>query len=239
MKIIDKFKSKSEDVFLKRQPVIGILGDSISQGCFECYNEDGTIKTVFETESGYVEKLKKILSILYPDVNPSFINAGVSGDNATNGAKRIDEHVLSFNPDLVIVCYGLNDAMGKEEGITKYAESLSVIFEKIQSSEAEAIFMTPNLRSDRSDSLIKDEWLKTVADGVVLNEREGWLEKYLNTAKEVCEKKNVRICDCNVVWKRFKQGGADINNLLSNRINHPLRELHWIFAYELVKTMFS
>ena len=239
MKIIEKFKEKSGNLFSERQPVIAVLGDSVTQGCFECYNENGTIKTVFETESGYVEKLKKILSILYPEANPTIINAGISGDNAVNGAKRIDEHVLSFKPDLVIVCYGLNDAMGKEEGIKKYEEALSVIFEKIKAAGAEAVFMTPNLRSDRSDSLIKDEWLKKVADDVVKNERDGMLEMYLKTAEKVCGEKGVRVCDCNSIWKRFKEGGADINALLSNRINHPLRELHWIFAYELVKIMFE
>ena len=34
-------------------------------------------------------------------------------------------------------------------------------------------------------------------------------------------------------------GGVDITDLLSNYLNHPTRELHWLFAYSLVHTMFG
>ncbi len=41
-------------------------------------------------------------------------------------------------------------------------------------------------------------------------------------------------------WLRSDlRGGVDITSILSNKINHPTKELHWLFAFELVKMMFE
>ena len=37
----------------------------------------------------------------------------------------------------------------------------------------------------------------------------------------------------------MKEAGVDITSMLSNDINHPSRELHFMFAYELVKLMLT
>ena len=55
----------------------------------------------------------------------------------------------------------------------------------------------------------------------------------------VCREKNVPVCDCYALWKRLAACGVDTTALLCNRINHPDREMHKMFAYELVKTVFS
>ena len=69
---------------------------------------------------------KKILGVRnYVPVN--VINAGIGGITAVDSLKRIDRHVLAHNPDLVIVCFGLNDVGGDLE---TYLSSLRIIFEK-------------------------------------------------------------------------------------------------------------
>ena len=50
---------------------------------------------------------------------------------------------------------------------------------------------------------------------------------------------SVPVCDCYKIWEMFKNGGVDVNLLLSNKVNHPTRDMHYLFAYELVKIMFS
>jgi len=239
MKIVEKLSEKNENIRSARQPVIAFLGDSVTQGCFECYMNGETLETVFDTKSSYVEKFKTILATLFPKANPTIVNAGISGNKAFEGLNRIDNDVLSFKPDLVVVCYGLNDAMGCKENLEQYKNSLSEIFKKVKDSGSELIFMTPNLRADCEDPLIEDEWIKKVNRKVSENENQGWLQTYLACAKEICERENIPVCDCNNIWQRFKDGGVNVNSLLANRINHPLRELHWIFAYELIKTIFS
>ena len=86
---------------------------------------------------------------------------------------------------------------------------------------------------------ILEQKLNECAKNVIKNEKVGRLTEYLNTARELCKSENIVICDCNHIWNMFRNNDVDINNLLSNRINHPTEEMGQIFAYELVKTMFE
>ena len=38
-------------------------------------------------------------------------------------------------------------------------------------------------------------------------------------------------------WKLLSQNGVDTTALLANGINHPSREMAWMFAYSLLETM--
>ena len=90
MKIIDKILAKNSSLNDHRQPVIAFLGDSVTQGCFEIYVEQGQLLTTFRAEDGYVAKVKKLLGMLYPAVPVNVINAGISGQNAELGLARLE-----------------------------------------------------------------------------------------------------------------------------------------------------
>ena len=64
-------------------------------------------------------------------------------------------------------------------------------------------------------------------------------EYHIERAKEICREKNVPVCDCYAIWKNLAACGVDTTELLCNRINHPSREMHKVFAYELIRTIFS
>ncbi len=239
MKIIDLFKNKQSDLGNYRQPVIAFLGDSVTHGCFGLYVENDIIRTYMELEKGYHEKVKEIFRTLYPSVPLTIVNAGISGDRAKRGKNRLERDVLSYNPDLVVVCYGLNDATDEEDGAEDYISSLKEIFDRVRQAGAEVIFLTPNLRTDKLDVKFGNQLLDDCALNVIENEKQGWLEKYLNSARELCQNEGVTVCDCNKIWKCLKENDVNINNLLSNRINHPIEKMLWVFAYELVKLMFE
>ena len=101
----------------------------------------------------------------------------------------------------------------------------------------ECIFLTPNLKASLIDIAFEPAIAK-IAEEITENEKAGWLTRYLDEARAVCMKKNVPVCDCNRLWNVLKDNGVEINDLLSNRLNHPIEELHFMFAYELVRTMF-
>lgn len=238
MKIIEKIRAKQLDVHGARQPVIAFLGDSVTQGCFDVYVQGREVKTTVEMHNGYHEKVKRILNILYPDVPISIVNAGISGDCAAGGIKRLDRDVLSYCPDLIIVCYGLNDACGEQEGLDEYIKSLKNILQKSRESGAEVIFLTPNLRTEICDQPTGEPLIDDIWNKVAKNEREDWLRVYINEARNLCDELSINICDCNMIWQVLKDRGVEINMLLSNKINHPIEELYWMFAYELVRMMF-
>ena len=61
------------------------------------------------------------------------------------------------------------------------------------------------------------------------------MDLHIARAKELCEELGVPVCDCYALWKQMASAGVDTTSLLSNDVNHPTREMHYMFAYELVK----
>ena len=62
---------------------------------------------------------------------------------------------------------------------------------------------------------------------------------YFNEAKQLCEKYGFLFCDCHAKWKKMRENGVDTTALLANSLNHPIRELHWLFATSLVEMLFK
>lgn len=239
MKLVDSIISKQSSRLTERQPVIAFMGDSVTQGCFEIYDKNGKIEPKVRSMHAYHEKLKEIFAILYPDVPICTVNAGMSGDCAKNGVELLENDVLSHDPDLVIVCYGLNDSMEGAAGLDEYKESLAKIFKRIQASGSDVIFMTPNMRTRSMDEPFEEKILYDAAAAVIKNEEEHWLDTYIYAARAVCREYGVNVCDCNRIWKALVRNGVNVNTLLSNRINHPIEEMHWLFAYELARMIFD
>ena len=52
MEIIKKIIKKQENLHESRQPVIAFLGDSVTQGCFELFMQDGRIKPATRASEG-------------------------------------------------------------------------------------------------------------------------------------------------------------------------------------------
>ena len=212
----------------KEGPItIVAFGDSITHGALR--RGEINYETVF-----WNLLRKRILEVSnYVPVN--VINAGIGGTSAARSLDRIDKQVLSHSPDLVIVCFGLNDVNGPLEA---YLSSLKIIFEKCVDSGSDVIFMTPNMCTNRIDYSIKEKEIQNAAQRVMKTVNEGWLDKYIEEAKKVCDEEKVPVCDCYSIWKKLDNSGVDITSMLSNKLNHPIKEMHWMFAYELVRTMF-
>lgn len=237
MKILEKFIAKQNDYQSERTPAIAFFGDSVTHGCFEIYVKSGSLETVADMKSGYPEKVGRILNTLYPEVPVNIINAGISGDTAENALKRLERDVLSFNPDLTIVCFGLNDAMKGADGLEGYKAALGKVFKAIKKANSDVIFLTPNFVTNKAEIPFDDDILDAAVKSVIDNGE--WFPGYFNEAKKVAEEACVPICDCNAIWGKLIENGVNVNNLLSNRINHPTRQMHMLFAYEIVRTIFE
>ena len=220
-----------------RTPVIAFLGDSVTQGCFEIWRENGRIRTVFDSGEAYSEKVKKILATLYPQAPVAVVNVGVNGDSAPSGARRFERDVISVHPDLLVVCYGLNDCDKEMEGLAEYKSGLKSIFTQAKEAGIETIFMTPNMMNTYTDKRRLEESFYALGDLVARRQLDGLFDAYMEAAREVCKEENIQICDCYAIWKQMYASGVDVTALLSNCINHPTREMHYLFAWELVKTM--
>ena len=238
MKIIEKIKQKKANRKNTDSVTIVCLGDSVTEGCFECYIKDnGGIETIFERNNSYAARLQTLLAKLYPTAQINIINSGKSGACVFDGEDSLDRDVLKFSPDLVVVSYGLNDSGKGYDGLDAYGKSLSAVIERIKASGAEMIFLTENCMCTRVSPHLTQPALRSTAEKLAVRQNTGVLDAYFEKAREVCKEHDVPVCDLYAVWKAMEQGGVNVTELLSNKINHPIREYHNYIAVKLVETM--
>lgn len=239
MKIIEKIAKKQSD--LNNSPVtVAFIGDSVTQGCFECYKTgERSLDTVFDSESAYSTRLKQMLNLLYPSVQINIVNSGISGDNIVNGAKRLQRDVLDYKPDLVVVSFGLNDTGSGKDGINQYVDSLKTIFTQLQTVGAEVIFLTQNTMCTNVSCHLTDPFFVELANDFAKRQNGGLLKEYFDNAVSVCKQMNVPVCDTYSIWDKMASCGVNTTELLANKLNHPIRQMHYYIAVKLLETMFN
>lgn len=220
MKIYDKLFLDFEGLKQNGPITIAVFGDSITHGFFET--------GVTDYEAVYWNVLTKKLHQIRDYVPINIINAGIGGITASASVSLFEERVLIHRPDLIIICFGLNDVCGD---ICSYTSSLEQIFTKCKGIDT--IFMTPNMLNTYVDENI-DDALKKYAYITKEAQCSGKMDSFIQSAISVAEKMNVTVCDCYSIWKKMSQT-TDTTALLANKINHPCRELHNLFADELYK----
>ena len=202
------------------------LGDSVTHGCVAIG------ETNYETV--YWNRLKKKILDYKDNIPVNVINAGIGGTTAKESIARLDTQVLNHNPDLIIICFGLNDVNGTLE---EYLSSLETIFKRTTENCDEVIFMTPNMLN----TYVSKDTVKEYYDyaGVTAGfQNEGKMDLFMESACKLAKDMNVKVCDCYSIWKEISKT-QDVNMLLANRINHPTKGMHELFANELFKIIFD
>ena len=239
MNITKLLNEKQKSLSGAKAITIAFLGDSVTQGCFECYTTSNTsFDTVFDYKSAYSTRVREILNTLYPTIQVNVINSGISGDSAPNGLKRLERDVLSYNPDLVVVSYGLNDSVSGIENIENYASAIKGIFAELKNKGIETIFLTQNYMNTTISPHLKDEVLINLANKLKDKvQNNNTLKEYFVKAKELAKEYGVTICDLYSVWEKMAQAGVNVTELLANKLNHPIREYHYYIAIKLIECM--
>lgn len=239
MRIIEKLRNKQEGLRTAPPVTIAFLGDSVTQGCFECYQTSDTgIQTVFDSKNAFATKVGEILHTLYPTVQVNIINSGISGDSAAGGAARLERDVLAYRPDLAVISFGLNDSTAGREGLTRYLDSLRAILSSLRERDIEVIFLTENFMCTKTSPHIRHIPLfVSLSERFAGIQREGILADYFAAVRELCKEYGAQVCDLYAIWEAMAAAGVDTTELLSNKLNHPIREFHSYMAVKLVETM--
>ena len=84
---------------------IVIDGDSIS-----CGSNSSKKYGIPPYADGYVDMVRRKLELQYNNYNINIVNAAVGGTTAIDNLSTIEESIISHDPDLVIIAFGMNDA---------------------------------------------------------------------------------------------------------------------------------
>ena len=195
------------------------FGDSITHGVMNGYND---------YENVYWNRLRKKLNAFRNFMPVNIIDAGIGGTTATASLKRMESQVFRHNPDLVIICFGLNDVNFEFED---YIHSLKTIFSQCRVREIDCIFMSPNMLNtyvaDDTPAKFREYAFETAE-----MQNSGKMDKYIYAAMDLAREMGVPVCDCYSKWKELAKT-EDTTMLLCNRINHPTPEMHELFANAL------
>lgn len=214
----------SEKLFMERKelsengPVtIVAFGDSVTHGAFS----GGEI----DHEAVYHSLLRKKLNSVRSYVPINVINAGIGGLTAKLSLKRLESQVLCHRPDLIIICFGLNDI---NDPLEVFLDSMEEIFDKCTKSGAEVIYMSPNMLNtyvaeDTPDGYF--DYAKKLSE----IQNSGQMDLYISSVIALAHKMNVKVCDCYSAWKKLSKT-EDTTLLLCNRMNHPTKKMHQLFS---------
>lgn len=213
---------------------IACLGDSVTQGVFEVgESENGEFLLTFDQEAVYHNRLKKLMEAFFPEGRIEIINAGISGDSAVSGLKRLEESVISKEPDFCILCFGLNDAASGSGGLAAYKNAMETMIRRMKEKGISVILLTPCMMNKTVSDKITTERLRQASENCAKIQREGTMDRYMETVRELAETYQVPLCDEYAVYQQWSRMGADTDELLSNYINHPVREIHLLWAADL------
>jgi len=193
------------------------FGDSVTHGALGA--------GVINYETVYWNLLKQKLNAVRNYVPVNVINAGIGGITAEGSLARMEKQVIAHNPDLVIVCFGLNDVNRTKES---YLGALREIFGRLIATGTEVVFMTPNMLNTYVAEGTSEVHLAYAAVTAEY-QNSGRMDEYMGDAVKLAREMGVLVADCYSEWKRLSLT-TDTTLLLDNRINHPKAEMHQLFA---------
>ena len=176
------------------------FGDSITAG--------------YAVRRGFPSFLLESLRQRFPDSKIEMINSGISGDTSQDGLGRLDWAVLSYEPDLVTINFGINDC---------------VLGLSLEEFEMNLVEMVRRIRAgpDSEILLLSSQPLESPPyDQRVLD--------YYQTVETVAKEMNVGFVDVYGAWMKRVQAGMPLDSLILPGLDHPNEAGYRIIAEELM-----
>ena len=225
MKIVEKLNMTSEQFRKEGAVNIVALGDSVTQGQFAADEID--------YEAVYWNVLRRKINEKRNTVPVNVINSGIGATTSKMALERLERDVLSHHPDLVIVCFGLNEVNFPLEDFLSSLEKIFTECNKI----CDVIYLTPCMLNTYVCEKTHPRHME-YAHTTMQYQLSGKMDLYIEKAKEIAEELGVPVCDCYGKIKKMADNGIDTTALLANYVNHPSREIHQLFADSLYEIIF-
>ncbi|MGA3208163.1 MAG: GDSL-type esterase/lipase family protein [Syntrophales bacterium] len=177
------------------------LGDSLTQG--------------WMVSKGYIDFLREMLRIKFPESRFKLVNSGIPGDTADSGLYRLRGDVLDYNPDCVFIQYAINDAFS---GFTEqqFKKNIKGIIEKInENANTDIILVTSDYIGDNADNR--------------------QVEGYYHQLSVLGEDYRISVALVHEYWKKKITDGIPFESLVQYDGVHPTEEGYRLMAEAVMK----
>lgn len=192
--------------FRDQPRTIVCLGDSVTG----VYYHTGGLRA-------YPEMLELALHKLFPGASINVINAGISGNTTQNGLDRFEADVLSKNPDLITISFGLNDMA--RIAPDQFRTNLESLVNRSRQRHSQVVLCTPNAVIDTTSRPVEK------------------LIEYCDIIRSVGRQMSVPVCDQFVAGSRLKIRAPWTWRLTLSDEIHPNMDGHKRMAEELCRTI--
>ena len=123
--------------------IIVAFGDSITAG--------------FAVRRGFPSFWREQLQQKFREAKVEMINSGISGDTSRDGLARLDWSVLSYEPDLVTINFGINDSVF-DIAVDEFKENLIKMIRRIRAGPDSEILLLSSqpLETPPYDRIVPD-----------------------------------------------------------------------------------
>ena len=161
---------------------------------------------------GYVTKVDSMCKMEGKDAQYDISGSGISGNKVYDLYLRLEDDVLSKNPDVVVIYVGVNDVwhktlLGTGTDADKFEKFYLAILKKLKDKNIKAILCTPAVVGEKTDAS---------------NPLDGDLNRYSNIIRDMAKKNDLPLID---LRKKFLDYLKD---------NNPKNEEKNILTYDRV-----
>ncbi len=203
------------DTLLKQGDRMVFLGDSITE------------------QRIHTRYVMNYFALRYPDKKITFRNAGWTGDTATGALNRLDRDVLSLKPNMVSICFGMNDGCCgafQKESYTRYIDSMTSLIHTLKEAGVQVVLLTAGCVDPDRKSWIPDEKLKIYNPTLTM---------YAQGIKLLAAREGLPVYDINAlminVQTQAKRDDSDFT-MIPDSV-HPSPPGQALMAYGLLKTL--
>jgi lysophospholipase L1-like esterase len=134
---------------------------------------------------GYVTRVDSMCKLEGKGSEYDFTGAGIGGNKVYDLYLRLEDDVLSKNPDVVVIYVGVNDVwhktlLGTGTDPDKFEKFYLAILKKLKEKNIKAILCTPAVVGEKTD---------------FSNPLDGDLNKYSNIIRDMAKKNNLPLVD--------------------------------------------
>ncbi len=176
---------------------------------------------------GYVTRVDSMSNVEKKGDQYDFVGSGIGGNKVYDLYLRLEEDVLSKDPDVVVIYVGVNDVwhktlLGTGTDADKFEKFYLAILKKLKEKNIKAILCTPAVVGEKTD---------------MSNPLDGDLNRYSNIIRDIAKKNNLPLVDLRQQFlehiKKNNPENQDKNILTYDRVhlnakgNQFVAELMW------------